>query len=64
MGWLGTWAKRLGVVIDSSKIGTSLTDFPLALLLSDSSGTGDFDVTDLFTDLGSSSKKIAVMATV
>ena len=62
MGWLGTWAKRLKLTIDYSKIDGALSDFPVMVHLSAGSGIGDVDVSAVFDELGSDAnrKKIAV----
>ncbi|MHA1305169.1 MAG: LamG-like jellyroll fold domain-containing protein [Candidatus Heimdallarchaeaceae archaeon] len=60
MAWLGNWKYRRKITIDSSKIDTSdLSHFPVLVYLSSSSGSGSDDVTDIFTELGVNSKKIA-----
>jgi len=60
MAWLGNWKYRRKITIDSSKIDTSdLSHFPVLVYLSSSSGSGSDDVTDIFTELGANSKKIA-----
>ena len=63
MAWLGTWANRLKLTIDSGKIDTAdLTDFPVMVHLSAASGIGDADVSAVFDELASDAnrKKIAV----
>jgi len=44
-GWLGTWSNRIELTVDSSKIDSNLTHFPLLIKLSTSSGIGSDDVT-------------------
>lgn len=57
MAWLSDWRYRIGVSVDSSKIDSNLTDFPLLITLT--SGT----ITDnIFDEVGDNSKKIAVTA--
>ncbi len=59
--WLTDWQYRKKFTIDSSKIDSSLSDFPVALLLSTSAGTNDEDLTAIFTEIADSDrKKIAV----
>jgi hypothetical protein len=48
------------IIIDSDKIDENLTDFPVMINLSGSSGIGSFDATQIFDDLGANSKKIKV----
>jgi len=60
MGWLSGWAKRRQITIDHTKIDNDLTDFPVLLYLSANSGINGADVTSIFDEVGSNSKKIAV----
>ena len=60
MGWLSGWSNRIQITVDSSRIDENLTDFPLPIYLSALSGINAADVSDLFTELGSSRKKIAL----
>jgi hypothetical protein len=62
MAWLTGWSKRLALTVDSSNVDSTLTDFPVMLKLSTSSGIGDVDVAFVFQELGSDAnrKKIAV----
>lgn len=62
MAWLGTWAKRIEVTISNSNVDSDLTDFPVLLYLSASSGSGGDDVSAIFDELTSDAnrKKIAV----
>jgi len=60
--WLTGWSKRIKLTIDSSKIDSDLSNFPVPLYLSSSSGITNADVTAIFDELGSDAnrKKIAV----
>ncbi len=60
MAWLGTWAYRRELTIDSSVVDATLSQFPVPLLLNSTSGIGDDDVTSIFDEVGSESQKIAV----
>lgn len=63
MSWLGTWANRIELTIDNTKVDTAnLTDFPVMVKLSTASGIGDVDVSAVFDELTSDAnrKKIAV----
>jgi len=51
----------LELTIDSSKISSTKTDFPVFVRLSDSSGINDYDNTSIFDDLGANSKKLKVV---
>lgn len=57
-GWDAT--KKLTVTIDQTLIDGTLTDFPVLLNLGSSVGKTSFDASAVFTELGASSKKIAV----
>ena len=59
-GWLTGWAKRIKSTIDSTDIDSDLTHFPVLVHLSSSAGYNNVDVTAIFSELGSNSKKIAV----
>jgi len=58
--WLSDWQSRIAFTIDSSLVDADLTDFPVALVLSATAGTGDTDLTAIFDALGANSHKIAV----
>jgi len=57
------WAKRVKLTIDSDDVDEELTDFPVLLHLSTSSGTDGDDVSFIFDEIGSNSKKLAVTTT-
>ena len=59
-GWLPGWNKRLALTIDSSLVDADLTNFPVLIHLSSSSGISSKDVTKVFDEVGENSKKIAV----
>lgn len=59
-GWLGDWAKRVKLTVDHNDIDEDLTDFPLLIHISSSSGIGSDDVTFIFDEVGSNRFKIAV----
>lgn len=62
MAWLSDWEHRIPITIDGTKVSESLTNFPVAIDLSASSGIGADDLTLVFTELESyaNRKKIAV----
>lgn len=62
MAWLSNWAKRIEITIADTNVDSNLTDFPILVYLSTSSGTGAADVSAVFDELGSDAnrKKIAV----
>ena len=54
------WGNSFKLKIDHTKVDSALTDFPVLVHLSNSSGITDFDVTDIFTELGANRKKIKI----
>jgi hypothetical protein len=58
--WLVGWAKRVKLTIDSGDVDGELTEFPVLVHLSGSSGVDGDDVSFVFDEVGSSSKKIAL----
>lgn len=60
MTWLSGWSKRVRLVINPDYIDEDLTDFPVLIYLGSSSGENSKDLTIIFDELGSNSKKIAV----
>ena len=60
--WLGGWDNRVKITIDSDDILSTLSDFPVLIYLSNSSGIFDEDVSFVFDKLQSdiNRKKIAV----
>lgn len=50
-GWLPNWGNRVKIVIDKDKIDSSLTDFPLLVHISGSSGINSDDITFIFDEL-------------
>jgi hypothetical protein len=62
MAWLGTWAHRIEITIPDTNIDGNLTNFPVLIYLSTSSGTGAADVSAVFDELTSDAnrKKIAI----
>ncbi len=61
-GWLGGWAKRVKLTIDNGDIDAALSNFPILVYLSPSSGRGPDDVSSVFDELtdNANRKKIAV----
>ena len=62
MGWLGTWKSRRKITIDNTNVDAALSNFPMLVHISASSGTESADITDVFTRLGADAnrKKIAI----
>jgi len=59
---LGGWKKRIKLTIDHNDIDEALTNFPILIHLSTSSGIGSDDVSCVFDELGNDAnrKKIAI----
>jgi hypothetical protein len=58
--WLSGWDKRVKITIDHDDIDSYLSDSPVLVYLSNSSGRNNDDVTFVFDEVGANSKKIAV----
>jgi hypothetical protein len=59
--WLSGWANRIKITIDHTKIDVNLTNFPVMVHLSTSSGIGSVDTSTVFDELNTSAsrKKLA-----
>ena len=62
MSWLSSFNKRIKLTVDNTNVDGTLSNFPVLVKLSNSSGISSTDVTSVFTELGSDAnrKKIAV----
>ena len=62
MAWLPGWAKRVKLTIDQTDIDANLSNFPILLYISASSGRLNDNLSFIFTEIGSDGnrKKIAV----
>lgn len=58
--WLTGWTRRVKLTISNTNIDDDLTDFPVLVYLSTSSGTGSDDVSCVFDEIGANSQKIAI----
>jgi len=60
--WLGSWENRIPLTISNTNVDSDLTDFPVLVYLSTSSGTGTTDVSAVFDELkfDGNRKKIAI----
>lgn len=58
--WLEGYDNRIPFNITDDKISANLTKFPVLLTISNSAGTGDTNLTDIFTELTTSSRKLAI----
>jgi hypothetical protein len=61
--WLSGWAKRAQLTIDRNDISAPLTDFPVMLYLSTSSGRNNDDVTFVFDELQNSANRYKIAVT-
>ncbi|MDO8578463.1 MAG: hypothetical protein Q7R50_04715, partial [Dehalococcoidales bacterium] len=59
-GWLSGWNNRIQLTINHTKVSSTLTNFPVMIHISSSSGTNGADVSAMFSALGSNSQKLAV----
>ena len=57
---LSGWKKRMKLTIDPARTNSDLVDFPVLVHLGAASGLTSADTTDLFNELGSNQKKIAI----
>ena len=62
MAWLGNWSKRIKLTIDSGDVDAALSDFPVLVYISASSGITSADVSAVFDELllDANRKKIAI----
>jgi len=60
LGWLGTWANRVKILVNHNDIDANLSYFPVLINISGSSGINDDDLTAIFDELGANRKKIAI----
>jgi len=58
--WLAGWKQRTRIVIDNTKVDSTLTWFPVMLRISGTCGLTSADFTRVFDELGSEKLKIAV----
>lgn len=58
--WLTGWDQRIEITIDADKFDSTLTAFPVPIYISSASGQASDDITAIFDEVGSNSKKIAV----
>ncbi len=61
--WLSGWAKRVRCFIDHNDIDAPLTDFPVMLYLSNSSGRNNDDVSFIFDELQSDANRYKIAVT-
>lgn len=57
---LENWNNRVKLSLDKTKINSDLTDFPVRLHISATSGINNADLSNIFDKLGANGKKIAI----
>lgn len=63
MAWLGSWAKRIEITLESTVVDATLADFPALVYLSTSSGINDEDVSSVFDELASDANRTKIAIT-
>jgi len=63
MAWLGSWAKRIKLTISNTNVDSDLSNFPILVYLSASSGIGDVDVSCVFDELASDDNRLKIAVT-
>ena len=63
MGWLGSWAKRIEITLESTVVDGTLSDFPALVYLSTSSGINNEDVSSVFDQLTSDANRTKIAIT-
>jgi len=65
MAWLSGWAaeQRIELVIDNTKIDGALTNFPVMVKLSSSSGIDSSDISQVFDELASDANRLKIAVT-
>jgi signal peptidase I len=58
--WLSSWKYRLQMTLDHNDVTSNLSNFSTLIYLFSSSGINGADVTNIFNEVGSNNKKIAV----
>ncbi len=58
--WLQSWKHRIAITIDSSKVDSDLTHFPVMIRISAKTGQSEQDLTRVFDEVGVEDQKIAV----
>jgi hypothetical protein len=64
MAWLSGWAKRVKLTVDAGDITADLTNFPILLYLSTSSGYNAEDISFIFDELTSDANRLKIAVTI
>lgn len=62
--WLGTWSNRVLIEVDSTNVDGDLIDYPLTVHITNSSGTGDEDISFVFDELTSDGNRKKIAASI
>ena len=60
MTWLGSYVKRIPITIDNTNVDSDLNHFPVAVPIGASVGQASDDISEIFDDITTNYKKIAV----
>jgi len=61
--WLGTWGQRIKIELSPTNVDATLTNFPVCLNISATSGIGDVDVSAVFDELTSDANRTKIAVT-
>jgi hypothetical protein len=61
--WLGGWGKRVKMIVDHGDVDSDLSDFPMLVYLSSSSGCNNDDVSFVFDELGDDADRMKIAVT-
>jgi hypothetical protein len=62
--WLSGWDQRVKIIIDHNDVSSDLTNFPVLIYLSDSSGQNNDDVSFVFNELNSDANRQKIAVTI
>ena len=60
MGWLTGWNNRFSIKLDRTDVDDNLSNFPILIVLSGSTGINSQDLTPIFDELGENNLKFAI----
>jgi len=63
MAWLSGWNKRVKITVSNTNVDAALSNFPVLVYLSVSSGTGSADVSCIFDELTSDANRFKIAVT-
>lgn len=62
-GWLAGWDQRVKITVDQNDVDGALSDFPVLVHLSTSSGRNNDDISFIFDELGSNANRMKIAVT-